>query len=76
MKKIPRISRAKFENIAYLTLNAVNMITYLMVFAASITKAKEGGLAEIIQAIYCTQVKKIKKNKKKTVCISFYFIIN
>lgn len=75
MKKIPRISRAKFENIAYLTLNAVNMITYLMVFAASITKAKEGRLAEIIQAIYCTQVKK-KKKKKIVVCISFYFFIN
>ncbi|KAI8637020.1 COPI associated protein-domain-containing protein [Parasitella parasitica] len=56
MKKIPRISRAKFENIAYLTLNAVNMVTYLMVFAASITKAKEGGLVEIIQAIYCTMI--------------------
>jgi len=55
-KKLPRISRAKFENIAYLTLNAVNMATYLMVFAASITKAKQGRLAEIIQAIYCTQV--------------------
>ncbi|KAL0140924.1 hypothetical protein V8B55DRAFT_1333806 [Mucor lusitanicus] len=54
-KKLPRISRAKFENIAYLTLNAVNMATYLMVFAASITKAKQGRLAEIIQAIYCTQ---------------------
>ncbi|KAL9548414.1 hypothetical protein PS6_006631 [Mucor atramentarius] len=31
------------------------MATYLMVFAASITKAKQGRLAEIIQAIYCTQ---------------------
>ncbi|GAN11523.1 hypothetical protein MAM1_0662d11087 [Mucor ambiguus] len=55
-KKFPRISRAKFENIAYLALNAVNMVTYLMVFAASITKAKQGRLAEIIQAIYCTQI--------------------
>ncbi|KAK4510753.1 Ion_trans domain-containing protein [Mucor velutinosus] len=53
-KKLPRISRAKFENIAYLTLNVVNMVTYLMVFAASITKAKQGRLAEIIEAIYCT----------------------
>jgi hypothetical protein len=49
-----KISRAKFENIAYLTLNVVNMIVFLMVFAASIVKAKEGTLAEIIQAIYCT----------------------
>jgi hypothetical protein len=54
MKKIRRISRAKFENIAYLTLNIVNMITFLMVFAASILKAKEGTLADIIQSIYCT----------------------
>lgn len=54
MKKNPRISRAKFENIAYLTLNVVNMIVYLMVFAASIVKGNEGTLAEIIQAIFCT----------------------
>lgn len=53
MKKI-RISRAKFENLAYLALNIVNMMTYLMVFAASIMKAKQGSLADIIQAIYCT----------------------
>jgi hypothetical protein len=49
-----RISRAKFENIAYLTLNIINIATYLMIFAASILKAKEGSLADIIQAIYCT----------------------
>ncbi|KAG2196585.1 hypothetical protein INT47_004888 [Mucor saturninus] len=53
MKKI-RISRAKFENLAYLALNIVNIMTYLMVFAASIMKAKEGSFADIIQAIYCT----------------------
>lgn len=54
MKKIKRVSRAKFENIAYLTSNIVNMAIYIMVFVASILKAKEGSLADIIQAIYCT----------------------
>lgn len=53
MKTI-RISRAKFENLAYLALNLVNMVTYVMVFAASIMKAKGGSFADIIQAIYCT----------------------
>ncbi|KAG2232665.1 hypothetical protein INT48_006844 [Thamnidium elegans] len=55
MKHI-RISRAKFENIAYLTLNVINISTYLMVFAASIVKANQGTLADIIQAIYCTMI--------------------
>lgn len=53
MKKL-RISRAKFENISYLTFNGVNIITYFMVSVASILKAKQGTLADIIQAIYCT----------------------
>ncbi|KAI8069049.1 COPI associated protein-domain-containing protein, partial [Gilbertella persicaria] len=57
MKKIrKRISRAKFENIAYLALNVFNMITFSMVFAASITKANQSRLSEIIQAIYCTTI--------------------
>lgn len=53
MKKI-RISRAKFENIAYLALNIITMMTYGMVFAASIMKANQGSFADIIQAMYCT----------------------
>ncbi|KAI9486649.1 MAG: COPI associated protein-domain-containing protein [Benjaminiella poitrasii] len=57
MRKPLRISRAKFENITYLTFNIVNIIAYLLVFIASITKAqKEGTIAEIIQAIYCTMI--------------------
>lgn len=56
MKKI-RISRAKFENSVYLALNVINIATYLMVLAASIVKANQGTLADIIQAIYCTYEK-------------------
>jgi hypothetical protein len=54
MKKIKPISRAKFENIAYLTMNIANIAVYLLLFSAFVVKAKDGTLADIVQAIYCT----------------------
>lgn len=48
-----RISRAKFENLAYLLLNVANITLYIMVLSGSILKASGGSLADIIQSIYC-----------------------
>ncbi|RCI06271.1 hypothetical protein CU098_008857 [Rhizopus stolonifer] len=49
-----QISRAKFENMAYLVLNIANVAVYLLVFSGSVLKAKGGTLADIIQSIYCS----------------------
>ncbi|KAI8342372.1 hypothetical protein BC941DRAFT_466043 [Chlamydoabsidia padenii] len=43
----------RIQNIAFLSLGIINAIVYILVFAASIIKAIDGKLGEIIQAIYC-----------------------
>ncbi|KAI9256687.1 hypothetical protein BY458DRAFT_303711 [Sporodiniella umbellata] len=48
-----QISRAKFENIAYLTMNILNVAVYLLILSSSVLKAKDGTLTDIIQTIYC-----------------------
>ncbi|ORZ25762.1 COPI associated protein-domain-containing protein [Absidia repens] len=43
----------RIQTVAFLSLGIINVLVYVLVFAASITKAIDGKLGEIIQAVYC-----------------------
>ncbi|KAI8072875.1 hypothetical protein BC940DRAFT_364652 [Gongronella butleri] len=50
-------SREKLQNIIFLLLGVWNIVIYILVLVAAIVKAIDGKMAEIIQCVYCVQVK-------------------
>ncbi|KAI8145680.1 COPI associated protein-domain-containing protein [Fennellomyces sp. T-0311] len=70
-----RISRAKVENFISLCINVVNIVLYVLVFAAAIVKSIDASLGEIIQSVYCcTMCLLLAVNECKTFALAqIYF---